>query len=631
MLRYLRENTGNWIIKIFLGIIVIVFVFLGVGSMNANKRNEVAKVNDQPITFNEFQDAYKNLIQQMRQRFGNALNDDLVKALNIKQQAVNSLIDQKLMDMEADKLKIMVSDQELEEALLSIKAFQKDGAFNMEMYTRVLSQNSLTPETFEALQRRAIKNAKLREMVLSGITVSDTEARTWYTFKNTQMAIDYIKVDPGSFTDIVPTDAQVKAQYKENLNLYQFRPKRKAVYLVFSPDDHLGSAAGIGDEQVKEYYEQNLARFTTPEQVEASHILIKVDQDASEEDVAAARKLADDAYEKASKGGDFAELAKAVSQGPSASDGGYLGRFDKKSMVKPFGDAAFAMEKGQISKPVRTQFGFHIIKVTDKTPVLVEPFDTAKNTIFKELAAQELQNLAYYKAGEAFDAVVDGDDFEQVALVAKKKVIETQAFTDDGQGLAMENASEFAKTAFALTTDDISEVKQMGDKYYLIKIVEKIDPKQLPLEEVDAQILESLTAIQQKEAAAELAQTLLEKVESGASFAKIVQENKLDLKTSPLFTRDQYIQGIPGSQEMVAAAFTLDKQGAVYSKVVKAGPDFYIIGFNDKQVPDEAAAMENEDKVRQEMAYMKQQKYYTAWVQSLKANANIEINTEIIN
>ncbi len=630
MLRYLRENTGNWIIKIFLGIIVIVFVFLGVGSMSASKRNEVAVVNDQVITLSEFQDAYKNMIEQMRQQFGNALNEDLIKVLNVKQQAVNSLIEQKILDTEADKLKIMVSDQELQDTLLGIKAFQKNGAFDMDLYKGVLAQNRLTPEIFEALQRRAIKNRKLRQMVLSAITVSDEEAGTWYTYNNTKMSIDYIKVDPGTFAHLSPTAEQIKTQYADNPDLYKSQPKRRVEYLVFSPEDHKGQA-GITDEQAREYYSQNLTQFTTPEQVEASHILIRINEDADDATVAKARELADQVYEKATKAQDFSELAKKFSQGPTGPKGGYLGKFDRKSMVKPFGDTAFSMESGEISKPVRTQFGFHIIKLTSKIPESIQAFETAKASIIQELGSQELQNLAYYKAGEAFDAVVDGDDFEQVALIVKNKLKQTPAFDAEGKGLVVENANEFARAAFELITDEISEVKQMGDKYYLIKVVEKIDPKLLAFEEVEPAIILTLTAKLQKEAAGKKADDLLKALESKASMADAALENKLALASSQLFTRKQAIEGIPGSGAMVSAAFTLDKENPVYAKVLQTGQSFYVIGFKEKQAPQDADAPETMDSVKQEMAYMKEQQYYTAWVSSLKDKADIKINQTLVN
>ncbi len=630
MLRYLRENTGNWIIKIFLGIIVIVFVFLGVGSMNANKNNEVAVVNDRPITFNEFQDAYKNAVARMRQQFGNNLNDDLLKALNVKQQALNSLIDQKLMTMEAEKLKIVVSDQELQDALVSLKAFQKNGVFDMELYKQVLARNSLTPETFEVLQRNAMRETKLRDLVLSGITVTEAEAMSWYLFQNTKMAIDYIKVDPTTFTDITPSKEEIEKQYADNSDLYKSQPMRKAAFLVFSPKDHVGQA-NVTDEQVQTYYDQNLERFTTPEKVEASHILIKLDENADEATVETARKAAEAVYDKAAKGEDFAELAKTFSQGPSAASGGFLGIFDKKSMVKPFGDAAFAMKAGDVSKPVQTQFGWHVIKLTARFEPSVKTMEEASPAIRTELEADEQQNLAYYKAGEAFDAVVDGDDFEQVALIAKKKIMDTKEFTVTGQGLGIENSAEFAKAAFELSNDEISDVKQMGNLYYLIKVVSVIEPEKLPLEEVSDIIAQTLKIQQQNDAASKAAQDLVAKALSAESITALAKANNLTSVSTGLFSRNQPIPDINNSQEIAKAAFGLDKDKMIHPEVMEAGNIFYIIGFKEKLVPEKDQIKDGLDKVKEEMAWMKQRQSFMAWMQSIKAKATIEINTEIIN
>ncbi|HCY86187.1 MAG TPA: parvulin peptidyl-prolyl isomerase [Desulfobacteraceae bacterium] len=633
MLRYLRENTGNWIIKIFLGIIVIVFVFLGVGSMNASRQNEVASINDTPITVEEFQNAYKRMVDRMRAQFGNALNDDLLKALNVKQQALNSLINQKLLDMEAEKLKIVVSDEELQDTLMGIKAFQTDGAFNLDLYKRILGQQRMTPESFEAFTRQDLKNGKLRQMILSGITVSDAETRDWYIFENTKMAVNYLEVDPTSFTDVFPTQDAIKKEYEDNPTSYQSQPKLKVAYLKFSPEDHNGDA-GVSQEQVKAFYEQNTARYSTPEKVEASHILIKVAEDADEAAVEAARKEAEAVYEKAAKGENFADLAKEFSQGPSGPTGGYLGAFERNAMVKSFGDAAFALNAGEISKPVKTQFGWHIIKVSAKHPASVTPFETAAADIRKELEGQEMQNQAYYKAGEAFDAVVDGDDFEQVALITKKPLMHTQAFTSDGTGLdsvELENPAEFARAAFALKNDEISEVQQLGDDYYLIRITERIEPKALPFDAVKDEIEGKLTAQLQEEAAQKKAEALLEKARAGKSLAELAQENDLKLSDSKPFTRNQSVPGIPGSQAIAKAAFGLTGENPVAAEVFPAGAKFYLISFKEKSVPDASEAEENQDRLKQELVNRKQQQYYTAWVEDLKSRADIQYDPKIFN
>ncbi|MBT7261127.1 MAG: SurA N-terminal domain-containing protein, partial [Desulfobacula sp.] len=238
MLRYLRENTGNWIIKIFLGIIVIVFVFLGVGSFGSKRNDSIVTINDESITIKEYQQAYKAIVDQMRATFGKNLNDDILKALNVKQQALDSLIEQKLVLAQADKLEIMVSEKELQDNLFSIKAFQKNGRFNIDQYKKVLSLNSLNPEIFEFNQLNLLRQQKVKDIVLSTVNVSDFEARDWYIFNNTQTAVDYLQFDPDNYSGIQPDEKQINSFYAENKDRYKSEPKLNAVYLKFSPKDY---------------------------------------------------------------------------------------------------------------------------------------------------------------------------------------------------------------------------------------------------------------------------------------------------------------------------------------------------------------------------------------------------------
>lgn len=630
MLRYLRENTGNWIIKIFLFIIVIVFVFLGVGSMNATREGQVATVNDSPITIKEYQEAYKNMVQAMRQQFGNALNDELLQALNVKQQTLNTLIDRKVMDMAAENLKIVVSDQEVRDRLMAAKAFQREGQFDMDLYKRVLGLNQMTPESYEAFLRQSIKESKLKEMVLNSIIVSDAEAMTWYNFQNTKTDLEFIEIDPAGFSDVQVTDEEIETYYQENKDQYQSEPKRSVAYLVFSPKDYAGSV-GVTDEQVKTFYNDNIDQFKVPEKVEASHILIRLDADADEAAVESARKEAMAVYEKAARGEAFDALAKEFSQGPSGPNGGYLGVFERESMVKPFADAAFAMKAGEISKPVKTQFGWHVIKVSQRMAAKTETLAEVSDRIRSGLEKEELNNQAYYKAGEAFDLVMDGDDFEQVALIAKKEVIKTPAFTATGEGLAMENAAAFARAAFSLERDDISDVKQLGDSYYIMQVIEAVEPEQLSLDSVKADIIAALTTEKQTAAAREKADEMLKEALAAGSLQAFASAKGLDLKTSGMVTRTQPVSGIAGSKPLVDAAFTLDKTQPVFADVVAAGGRFYLVGFKDRQLPDTDQAEAGLAEVKNELTARKQQQHLVAWMDELKSKAQIRVDKEFMN
>ncbi len=629
MLRYLRENTGNWIIKIFLGIIVVVFVFLGVGSMNSGRNNSVASVNDEPITVTEFQDAYRNLVEQMRERFQDNLTDDLLKALNVKQQALNSLIEQKLVAAQAEKLNITVSDQELENFILAIGAFHKNNVFDMDQYKRILGLNSLSPEMFEQLQRNALKQQKVRDMVLGSVFVSDLEVESFYLHHNIRMAVNYLKIDPAEFTDIAPTEEQIQDYYQKNMDQYQSEPKRKAMYLRFSPQDYRNQVT-ITRAQVQNYYEQHPDAFKIPEKVEARHILIKVDDTAGEQAVEEGRKTARTVYQRAVSGEDFAELAKETSQGPSKEDGGYLGTFEKKSMIQPFADQAFSMKPGEISEPVKTQFGWHVIKVLNRFDAHVQSVEEAAQEIEAQLAEQEMQNMAYYKAGEAFDAVIDGDTLEQIALLTQKEVVDTGFFDQNGSGLDLKQAADFADAAFVLEKQQISDVKQIGNAYFLIKVVETMDPDQLPLEAVRERIRETLEKQLRMAAAETKAQELLAKAQSAENLTAFAHKKNLTLSATEGFTRNDFIPEVGRSADFTSAAFDLTPTQPLCPRVLKTDQGFYIIGFKEKQVPGPEEIQKNLAEVKQQLLQAKQGQYYQAWINELREKSEIEIDPQFM-
>ncbi len=630
MLRYLRENTGNWVIKIFLGIIVVVFVFLGVGSFGSKRNDSIATINDEPITIKEFQQEYKLIVDQMRSRFGKNLNDDILKALNVKQQALDSLIERKLILAQADKLEIIVSKKELQENLFSIKAFQKDGIFNLDQYKKVLSLNSLNPEIFEYNQLNSMRQQKVKDLVLSTVNVSDLEARDWYVFKNTKIAVDYLVFDPDDYSDIRPDEEQIKSFYAENKDRYKSEPKLNAVYLKFSPEDYKDKIM-VTDARIKDFYEQNQEQFKIPQKVEARHILIKVAQDAEEEKVNEALKRAQDIFDMAQKGQNFEELAKQYSEGPTKDNGGYLGVFEKQSMVKPFADKAFSMKAGDISEPVKTMFGWHIIKVVAKFDASVQTMAMASEIIKKELEQQEMQNLAYYKAGEAFDAVIDGDDFEQVALIVNKKLVTTKDFDINGKGLEIEDNTGFATAAFSLALDAISDVKEIGGSYYLIKVVKKIEPALQAFDLVKDKVLSELTQKLQIKKAKEDAQLIVSKTSDEKTLEKLAKDNLLTLKSTELFTRNSRVEEVGNSPEFVQASFLLNENNKIHPEIIEVSSKYYVVGFKEKKIPEESEIIENIKTIKDEITWNKQSQYYQAWINELKSQSKINYDPEILN
>ena len=476
MLRLMRKQAGSWLIKILLGAIVIVFIFWGVGSFRSQRGGRVALVNGDQITLDEYREAYNNLVEQLRRRFGNNFNEDMLKQLQVKRQALNRLIDNELLVQETKRLKFRVSEKELANAISNITAFQSAGTFDSRLYRGVLDRLKMTPEAFEKAQKNAMLIDKLRTLITSSAKVSNQEALEWFDWINASVNIDYVFFSPNHYKDIHPSDKEIKTFFENHKENYKTDAMVKVRYLDFNPDT-FRSKVVLSDEEVREYYDENLEKFKIPKTVEARHILLKVNQDADPETVKKTRDRALHILKLAKEGKDFAELAKQYSEGPTRDKGGYLGKFKKEDMVKPFADMAFSLKAGEISEPVRTQFGWHIIKVEKVNEASTTSFDDAKKDIQKKLTDDMAKSLAYDEAEAVSDNVFGGEDLINAAKERNMKILTTDYFSSKDPIKGINNPSEFASAAFNLSDKEISNVQEFENGYYILQLVDKIQPK----------------------------------------------------------------------------------------------------------------------------------------------------------
>lgn len=616
-------------IKVLLGGVAITFISWGGYQYTSQRLSRVAMVNGETITIAEYNSAYKRLVDQVRQSFGNNLNDELLKSLQLEHKALDQLVDNILMRQAASDLDIRVTDEDLSRSIRSISAFQVAGVFNPRRYQLVLNQNNLTPESFELSQRDALLIQKLNSFITGSVKVSDQEALEWFKWNNATVDINYFLLEPDRYKDISVTDEEVQQYFDGHKDDFKTDPAVKVRYLKFDPKNYVPQVK-ISDEEIKAYYDEHPDEFKNPKTVEARHILIKVDPNASPEDVAKAKERIENILQKAKNGQDFAELAKQFSEGPSRDKGGYLGTFRREAMVKPFSDKAFSMKAGEISDPVRTQFGWHIIKVEKVNEATTTSLADAKQDIRKKLAEERAKYLAYDAAESIFDAVFQGSRLEAIAAEHKLTLHTTDFFTRQNPPEGTAQKAEFAKVAFELPEGEGSEVQDFGDGYYILEVVEK-RPAQIPeFKAVEQKVRADLIKEKQAEKAKQDAEAVLAALKDAVPFQEAGRQFDLEPRSTGFFKRDEAIPNIGYESEISQAAFSLSDKNKLPGQVLKGRKGFYVIEFAQRKEPDPAAFEKEKPDIQGRLLQQKRFMTFEAWLEQVKNRSEIVIEKDFL-
>ena len=631
MLDLMRKKAGTWMIKFILGVIIIVFTFWGVGSWTAQKINRVATVDGEPIPVESYRQAYNRLMDQLRQQFGSNLSEDLLKMLNINQQALDQVIEEKLLIGEARRLNFEVSSQELVAAIAGYPGFQVDGVFNRRRYEAVLSNNRMTPEAFEALQERTMLVAKVRSFITTNAKVTDLETREWYNWRNSEVAVDYALFLPEKYEVKGPDDDQARTFFDDNKESYRTAPMVKAEY-VFLDSEARAKDVVVTQEEILEYYDAHVAEFNIPKQVKARHVLIKTDQAATAEEIEKARQKAANVTRLAKDGKDFGELAKTFSEGPSGANGGDLGFFKKQDMVAPFAEQAFSMQAGDISEPVRTRFGWHVIKVEQiKAPEVKTP-DQVSAQISKQLTETKSKTLAYDLADTVYEASYEDNSLANSAASEGLTVVTTDFFDMRGPQNKMANPTAFAQAAFKLAEEEISDIVDAGTGYYLIKLVEK-KPAVIPaLAAVRDRVAVDWQAQEKEKLAMAAAVALLENMQTyPENWGSAVTGAAAKFGETGFFKKTDSIPDIGQARHIAEKAFSLSADKPFPEAPLKSDKGICVIRFKDRRLPDAAGFEKEKQALQTALLNQKKRDMFTALVASLREKSEIVIEERYKN
>jgi peptidyl-prolyl cis-trans isomerase D len=630
MLQSIHDRSQGWIVWIIFGLIILTFALWGVQSyLGVNEQPAVAVVDDVKITQNQYQRA----LQQQRQRFQSMLGANYDPKLfdtpavrrNIAEQLINDAVLKKFISDSG----MRVGDRQIGETIISIPQFQKNGKFSEELFQNYLRSEGMSQDLmFYRLGSDLIHEQVYRGIVSSGLW-TEKEAANESRLLGQKRDLGYMVFDHKNYLkDIKVSDKEIEAYYQANTQQFMTDEQVAVEYIELSIHK-LADQIDVTDKEVRNYFEQNKAQYVAPEQRRASHILIEVPKGADAETDKKARTKAEDILKQIHGGADFAALARKYSQDPgSAKQGGDLGYFVSGTMTKAFDDKVFSMKKGQISDLVRTEFGYHIIKLTDIKRV-EKTFNQVKKEVTREYKKREAEKQ-YYDLSEklANIAYESPDSLAPAADETGLKIKTTGLF---GRHSATGVLAK-AKVLETLFNPDVISARQnevveiSPEQVIVVRIKDHQPAKVKPLPEVHADISILLKANKAKAEARKQAEAVLAEIRSGKSPNKLAKKAGIKWQTKGLLSRTDTAKV---ESAVLRTAFTLPKQDKPVSGIATLPAGDVAIVVVNKVVDGDTASIKGDQKTQREKQ-QNGQLAYNQLIAFLKGEADITRNYDLL-
>lgn len=629
MLERIREGSQGLGAKIILGLVIITFALAGVGSyLNAKSDQPVASVNGEDIGQASLERAYQNERARMEQQYGDAFTDMMADSdymRSFRRNLLDRLIADKLVEQTAEELGLRVSDQQVKQAILDTPSFQIAGVFNNDRYQAILRQNGLQPKGFRDTLRQDLTRQQVVAAVLGSEFSLDSESQLAYRLQQQTRDLGYLSVPASAFRQqVAVSDEEIDAFYQANISSFDTQEKVSLRYVELEVEDLL-SVVEVSETELEEYYQLNADQYRSEEERRVSHILLEADDENAEQQMALAQEL----RQRLQDGEDFAALAQEYSADTfSAENGGDLDWFGREVMDPDFEEATFALQQeGDISEPVTTEFGIHLIKLTGIKPEQVESLEQVRDEIFAQVqrdkAVAEFYSLHEQIAQVAFEMP---DNLEQVAELAGQSVQSTALFSR-ADAPELFDSNQMLNIAFSaeLIEDRVnSEVVDVSSEHLLVMRVDQHQPqKTRALDEVEPMIYEQLQAQKAQQAARNWANEVLDHYQSGESDAAEEKLAQMSLNWEEYEAQMRYGASLPPA--VIEEAFRLPAQQGNNMAVVNTNDGNVAMVRVDQIHRAEDAAPAMLGQLSEQLSEGRGQRLYMDFIEALKEDADIEV------
>jgi len=641
MLQWMR-NAQTWVIKgvllaVVLAFVVTIFYQWGVRSGGGPTRSEVATIFGQPISVREFQNVYNALQQQYRAIF-RMQEVDLDAQFNFREMALEELAKRAILLRLAQQYGVVITQQELEDAIATMASFQEQGRFSFARYQALLRSQvpPIAPRQFEAQQRQALLLQKVITLLTEGIQVPDAEVEQTYRHDNERIAVRYVMLTASSFeTHVAMTDEELQGYYEAHKEAYR-DPEQRQIRYVAIPLQRFTQHYNPSAEEVNDYYTRHLETFQRPEQVRARHILFKVASSATPEQEAQDRTRAEAVLAALRNGEDFATLAKQHSEDTAtAGQGGDLGYFPRGHMVAPFEEAAFSLPVGQLSDVVRTPFGWHIIRVEDKREAGTKPLAEVEAEIQDKIREEKARDAAAAFVDDlltAFEA--NPQQFVALAQQHELEVVTTPFIPATGRVEGVEGVPDLMKRVFAMPELGVDTQQGQDGTNYIFQTA-TIRPATIQeFSAVKDRVTQDLRAQKSIELARQQAEEWATQVRAGTSLAELATAPSVQVVETGLFKRRDPVPQFGQKTAFSRVAFGL-QVGAVGT--AHDGPHYFVLQVTERQPADMQAYGADKAEYRQKLIDQKRQQaaagfqqFLHAEYQKLRQQGDIVVNREYV-
>lgn len=544
MLQSIRDKLVGWVAWAIVLIIGVPFAIMGVTDFGSTARTlAVAEVDDLIVDQQDYQQRLQVRRRDMQQQLGSDYRPDKFERV-LQQQVLNEMIEEKLLENLVQENNLRVGDEELSAAIKSDLNFFQDGKFNFEFYRNRISKLGFTPNAYEDFLKQDRMLTAIPRMVRSSSFITDQEAQRYFRLSKQQRKIDYLTVLPSRFSkDIDIAVSELQTYYEQHASQY-VRPEQVKLEYIRLSARQLASRVEVTEDAIRQYYAANADRYVVDEQREASHILINVAQEKTLADSPEVSKKIKEIQNKLSAGEKFEDLARKYSDDPgSAQSGGQLGQVLRGVMVPAFEEALFSMQAvGEISAPIQTSFGVHLIRLDSITPRQAKSYEMVKDQLRESYASEQAINL-YYDISEQL-AVLTYENPD--SLVPVSEAIDVALQTTDwidqkGSDSGVAANLDVLREAFGgrLKNSHInSDPIEIGiNDAVVFRVMDSRPAAQLSFEEAKGTLMVAALKEKQARRLAVYADQIADRIRQGESIQSVAENEKLELHASVLLQR----------------------------------------------------------------------------------------------